>query len=133
MIIDAEAFYRYQPKFAIEFVDGAIRYQTENGRLPDLEDADLLICSTQMPGFSLTLKSWGLFNVSDITEVQFSRHAFDGLVLPSDKKAMILSLVESRSEESLPSDDVIRGKEAGIIFLLHGPPGVGKTFTAGQS
>lgn len=28
--------------------------------------------------------------------------------------------------------DFIRGKGSGLIFLLHGPPGVGKTCTAGE-
>lgn len=30
------------------------------------------------------------------------------------------------------SADFIRGKGEGLIFLLHGKPGVGKTYTAGE-
>lgn len=29
--------------------------------------------------------------------------------------------------------DFVEGKGSGLIFLLHGSPGVGKTFTAGMS
>ena len=31
------------------------------------------------------------------------------------------------------SADAIRGKGEGQVILLHGPPGVGKTLTAGQN
>lgn len=31
------------------------------------------------------------------------------------------------------STDFVKGKGEGLIFLLHGKPGVGKTYTAGMS
>jgi hypothetical protein len=31
------------------------------------------------------------------------------------------------------SPDFVKGKGEGLIFLLHGKPGVGKTYTAGES
>lgn len=36
------------------------------------------------------------------------------------------------SEQSSWSADFVTGKGEGLIFLLHGKPGVGKTYTAGQ-
>jgi flagellar biosynthesis GTPase FlhF len=36
-------------------------------------------------------------------------------------------------EDSSWSADFIKGKGEGLIFLLHGKPGVGKTYTAGAA
>ncbi len=57
---------------------------------------------------------------------------FQSLLLPQDQKEMIHSLVKIHSDERLSFDDVIKGKGRGMIFLLHGMPGVGKTLTAGM-
>ncbi|KAF5000735.1 hypothetical protein FDECE_11147 [Fusarium decemcellulare] len=65
--------------------------------------------------------------------------AFDQLVLPEGHKDMVLSLIaqhfrdkESASKESRETQqvDIVRGKGKGLIILLHGSPGVGKTTTA---
>jgi hypothetical protein len=45
---------------------------------------------------------------------------------------MISSLVDMNEGDNIHFDDWIRGKGKGIIFLLHGEPGVGKTYTAGE-
>jgi len=41
-----------------------------------------------------------------------------------------MGFVESQVETKNTFDDVIQGKGKGIIMLLSGPPGVGKTLTA---
>ncbi|RSL86169.1 hypothetical protein CEP51_002958 [Fusarium floridanum] len=62
--------------------------------------------------------------------------AFDRLVLPEGHKPMILSLIAQhfRDKESKGAQteqvDIVRGKGKGLILLLHGAPGVGKTSTA---
>lgn len=54
--------------------------------------------------------------------------------MANDQKGLIRALVQDnkRIQEDQPggSSDVIKGKGGGVIFLLHGPPGVGKTLTA---
>jgi DNA polymerase III delta prime subunit len=52
--------------------------------------------------------------------------------LAEEKKAVIAALVRSGQGSAVKFDDMIKGKGKGIILLLHGPPGVGKTFTAGE-
>ncbi|KAF4240499.1 hypothetical protein CNMCM8980_001148 [Aspergillus fumigatiaffinis] len=54
------------------------------------------------------------------------------LAIPEDKKKVIKSLTESRVRATTEGkfDDIIEGKGQGVIILLHGPPGVGKTLTA---
>ncbi|KAH8745241.1 hypothetical protein BGZ57DRAFT_975572 [Hyaloscypha finlandica] len=60
--------------------------------------------------------------------------AFGQLVLPEGHKTMVKSLVaqhfrDKESQEERQAD-IISGKGKGLIILLHGAPGVGKTTTA---
>ncbi|KAL8957512.1 MAG: hypothetical protein Q9193_005236 [Seirophora villosa] len=53
------------------------------------------------------------------------------LILNEDKKKMIRTLVENHAEmahKRVP--DIVEGKGNGLVILLHGPPGVGKSLTA---
>ena len=63
-------------------------------------------------------------------EIKWNESAFESLVLPSDHKELILALTESQVKNKDSFDDVIQGKGKGMIILLSGPPGVGKTLTA---
>lgn len=78
--------------------------------------------------------------------IEFQEHAFDQLVLAEDKKELIRAVARNAGggvdddEEDDEYDefyqdvgagiDVIANKGAASIFLLHGPPGCGKTLTA---
>ena len=97
-----------------------------------MSEEDFLICDWCLPGFSLTTKSWGLFSVAGIQDIIYQSTAFDSLVLAQDKKALLSSLINAQGNEETVFDDLIDGKGRGLIVLLHGPPGVGKTFTAGN-
>ena len=64
---------------------------------------------------------------------------FDDLVIPNEYKRIVKALVKSHALGSRPVEkgkrerqqiDLIRGKGKGLIILLHGVPGVGKTSTA---
>ncbi|KAH8807790.1 ATPase [Xylogone sp. PMI_703] len=89
-----------------------------------------LICKATVKGYSLKLKKWLYFFIDLIGEIVWNDNAFSTLVLPSDTKDLIMSFVESQVENKNKFDDVIEGKGKGIIMLLSGPPGVGKTLTA---
>ena len=78
-------------------------------------------------GYSFTAKAWAHVLVTGLHPIQFKDDAFDALVLDPQRKRLIKSLVVYGSEAF---DDVIPGKSGGSVFLLHGPPGVGKTLTA---
>jgi MoxR-like ATPase len=66
--------------------------------------------------------------VSGIESIQFNDRAFDQLVLAEERKQMIRALVRFGGDSDY--EDIIAGKRGGSVFLLHGPPGVGKTLTA---
>jgi ATP-dependent 26S proteasome regulatory subunit len=52
------------------------------------------------------------------------------LVLPDETKNLVLAFAQSQIRREQTFDDVIQGKGRGVIMLLSGPPGVGKTLTA---
>ncbi|KAJ0373437.1 hypothetical protein COL26b_008295 [Colletotrichum chrysophilum] len=79
-----------------------------------------------------------------LSDVEFS-NSFDDLVLPDNHSKTVRALVDTheslratRFSESRTSNplsigsclDLVKGKGAGLVILLHGPPGVGKTSTA---
>ncbi|CCD46142.1 hypothetical protein BofuT4_P116920.1 [Botrytis cinerea T4] len=86
----------------------------------------------------LLIMSYPKLNLGDITEVRRvdDKNGFDQLVLPKGHKDMVKCLIRQhfREKESKLADkdemDIVRGKGKGLIMLLHGAPGVGKTSTA---
>jgi SpoVK/Ycf46/Vps4 family AAA+-type ATPase len=81
--------------------------------------------------------------VDQIGPVRWNKAAFDRVVLPKRTKNLIKALVMVRKQTSESSavqfglkakhDDIIAGKGSGLIMLLHGGPGTGKTLTAGKA
>jgi hypothetical protein len=78
--------------------------------------------------------------VKNFSEAQFEESLIDSLVMDEDRKRTLKSLGKSYARknhkgETLDSEpwsaDFVQGKGSGLIFLLHGRPGVGKTCTAG--
>lgn len=74
------------------------------------------------------------------SEPNFQEDMINGLVMDSRRKSALKALAKSFArrnrfgqelEQSMWSADFVRGKGSGLIFLLHGVPGVGKTYTAG--
>jgi SpoVK/Ycf46/Vps4 family AAA+-type ATPase len=81
-------------------------------------------------GFSLSDKLWLEFNVEKVQPIEWNEEAFANLVLPSDRKMLLQSLVEAHNAELCGFDDFIKGKGRGLVVNLFGPPGVGKTLSA---
>jgi len=70
-----------------------------------------------------------LLFISQIRPIKWNEQAFDHLVLNLTKKKLIRALVKKHNFTN-ESTDVIEGKGNGLILLLHGGPGTGKTLTA---
>jgi AAA+ superfamily predicted ATPase len=102
---------------------------SEDSRAPLAED-QLLLCSPIVRGYSLKNKRWMEFFVDNIEEIEFNDQAFDSLVLQEDHKELILAFAQSQVKYKHAFDDIISGKGRGIIMLLSGGPGIGKTLTA---
>ncbi|KAF9310360.1 hypothetical protein BG003_008651 [Podila horticola] len=87
-----------------------------------------IFCWPAVVGFSFSAKAWGHVLTSGLDPISFYDQAFDQLVLPAERKMLIRALVRFGGEDN--TQDIIGGKRGGSVFLLHGPPGVGKTLTA---
>lgn len=109
-----------------------------------------------IPGYNLRTKKWGasrrilLFScpcllfpsyrilltlflvdldIDRIRSVKWNKVAFEHLVIEPETKEIIQALVTNQSETDHDAD-MIESKGNGLIMLLHGGPGTGKTFTA---
>ncbi|KAM0343578.1 hypothetical protein ACHAPU_008329 [Fusarium lateritium] len=102
----------------------------EDGQRVPLTEEELIMTSPIVRGYALKNKRWMEFFVDDVTEVKFNDKAFDSLVLPQDQKELILAFAQSQVKFKNVFDDIISGKGKGIIMLLSGGPGIGKTLTA---
>lgn len=97
-----------------------------------LTEDDFIICDYTIPGFCFTTKRWYTLQVNLIQDIEFNSEAFGSLLLPEHQKKMIHSLVKVHTSNGTGFDDLIKGKGKGMVFLLHGVPGTGKTLTAGK-
>ncbi len=88
---------------------------------------DFLLMYPRLMGFSFRAKQWGFIDASQVENISWRDDAFDKLVLDEKEKHVVKSLVEYSGSSF---EDLIDGKGGGCVFLLHGPPGQGKTLTA---
>ena len=95
-----------------------------------ITEKDLLLADCKIPGYALQNKRWCWFSVYGVQPVVFNKEAFGSLLIPARQKSLVHSLVKSHAGGDDEFDDLIAGKGKGLVFTLHGCPGVGKTFTA---
>lgn len=92
---------------------------------------DFLYClPPTIHGFDFTTKTWKTLDVDRITEVTWNKRAFSQLVAPPETKELIQAVVSAHGERKNMGLDIIEGKGQGLLVLLHGGPGTGKTLTA---
>ena len=132
-----------------------LRYTTK----VELSDRHYALMTPRMYGYALQERRWHAFHVDRIRDHETGSHklqdattAFEDLVLPKTHKALLRALVSNQTRQFRPlsptspehhpktpkppkvvedvSMDLVRGKGKGVIILLHGVPGVGKTSTA---
>ncbi|CAJ2512266.1 Uu.00g052810.m01.CDS01 [Anthostomella pinea] len=87
------------------------------------------LCPPFTLGYSLNRKNWCRFLVDNISDVRWKPSAWDELVLPDAEKLVLQSLVTSHEYSRNPRDHM-QQKGKGLVCLLHGTPGSGKTLTA---
>ncbi|KAL0938499.1 AAA family ATPase, partial [Colletotrichum truncatum] len=106
------------------------RVRQEVTDIDSLGEGSLMYCHYHILGFAFTTKRWASFAVSKITDVIWKEDAFDKVLLSEKKREMIKLLVQSHQADDDAFDDIIKGKGKGLVGLLTGSPGVGKTLTA---
>ena len=91
----------------------------------------LLYCPAKVLAFSLKDKTWKFVKISELKEVAFREDSFKKLVIKAKHKTVVKAMVRSYLSKEPTFGDLIQGKGRGLIVLLHGAPGTGKTLTAG--
>lgn len=108
----------------------ANRNNTRVEVLTSLTDEECLLATPWVKGLDLKTKEWALFCIDDLSPIAWNDAAFDHLVLPGNEKQLSWDFVENKALANNNFDDFVQDKGRGIIILMFGPPGVGKTFTA---
>ncbi|KAK5310624.1 hypothetical protein LTR70_009352 [Exophiala xenobiotica] len=97
-----------------------------------MTDEQCLLCPPRVFGFVLKLKMWAQLKLTGISPINVQRddEAFKELQMDQKMKDPWKQLVLQHSKKGSLLADLTHGKGNGLIVLLHGPPGVGKTLTA---
>ena len=86
----------------------------------EVPDEFLITFWPALVGFSFTAKTWGHVLISGLSDIEFQDRAFDRLVLSQDRKQLIRAVV--RSGTTVQTQDLISGKQGGLIFFIARPP-----------
>lgn len=123
---------------------------SKNGKLKDLfkphydelgkeehstwEPFQLMLCPPRVLGYVLQEKQWAQLDVNKLEVAEEERYekVLENLHLAGKdkgkkKKEFLMGLV--RNHGQLELRDIVAGKGEGLVFLLYGEPGVGKTST----
>ncbi|KAK0625594.1 Lon protease-like protein [Lasiodiplodia hormozganensis] len=134
-----------KPRYMIDMRTYHELHQTESSSIPEVaeaipmtagggsvpDDSFLLLLPATILGFGLHDKKWITLIVDKIKDIEWNSRAFGKLVLGHQKKEIIKALVTVHvASGKKPTTDIIEGKGNGLIMLLHGSPGTGKTLTA---
>lgn len=135
------------PKYMIDYKTYRQIHRTE-GQQPLATEAEMLqlgldmaseespgdITCTLMPsmivGYAFHDKKWRTLSMDHVQEVEWNHTAFNRLVLSPNKKDTIRALISVHLSAPPEDFDMVENKGNGLIMLLHGSPGTGKTLTA---
>ena len=95
------------------------------------ERSERMLCPPYNYGYSLARKDWCRFYIDCLSDIEWNRSALDILVLAESRKSVLEALVFSHDFPDLVRDET-KQKGKGLVILLHGSPGSGKTLTAGK-
>ena len=127
-MIDAETYKKLHPPAAWKNYGNRYLDASELNQEKPPRELEFLF-PPSIKGYNLRRKKWYEISVDYISDVTWNREAFRTLVVESKAKDLIQALVTSQLETE-KSTDLIAGKGNGLILLLHGGPGTGKTLTA---
>ena len=126
-MIDPVTYKKLHKSYARPLRDG-LGPELFSAEKPPADPFPLLLPAT-INGFNMRNKKWEELDVARISDVCWNTEAFDNLVVDDTTRKLIKALV-IRQLEADKGTDLIAGKGQGLIILLHGGPGTGKTFTA---
>ncbi|KAL7906381.1 AAA family ATPase [Trichoderma velutinum] len=93
------------------------------------DESFIYLAPLTIKSYHLKKKKWVDLQLDGLRDVSWNTRAFESLVLNKKTKRLIQALISNQIEAE-KSTDLISGKGNGLIMLLHGGPGTGKTLTA---
>ncbi|KAK0649225.1 P-loop containing nucleoside triphosphate hydrolase protein, partial [Cercophora newfieldiana] len=90
---------------------------------------DPVTCPPYVIGYSPRQKTWCRYFVDNLSEIEWKADPWDSLLLQDRHKRALKVLVESQPLPENPYDEE-QQKGKGLVVLLHGPHGTGKTLAA---
>lgn len=117
------------------------RWRHYIGELPQLDDGKLqgrlttdqhTFCPPRVLGFAVSQKKFVQLlvgNVRNNISQKDKEKPWEDFKLKGKDKETLRNLVTQHAKSEV-IEDVIQGKGKGLVVLLHGPPGVGKTLSA---
>jgi AAA+ superfamily predicted ATPase len=118
-----------KPKL-VEFDEGMTDGKNDStARIVRVVD-DEVICAPTVYGFVLREKVFGYFPVENLSPINWDSSAFDKVVMRKETKQLIRRIIEGFFKQSAPSSiNIISKRGNGMVIILHGEPGTGKTLT----
>jgi hypothetical protein len=124
------------PSSQRQYISGKIRELVEVDPKVKLEADDLqaLLSPGMIPGYSLLNKFWGYFHLYDpyLSSIEWKENPIHELQIEPKHKLLLGDLIAQHGIKKASMNDIVPGKGNGLIILLHGLPGCGKTLTAGK-
>lgn len=132
--LSVDAFLRCRTK-------GSRTFET-NPKALELRDEDLVLLPKRMFAYALRERRFLPIDLNLLKPVRREPGVFENLRIQRDYKDVVRGLVMSHFQKKAlerryadtategPGQDLIQGKGRGLVVLLHGVPGVGKTATA---
>jgi SpoVK/Ycf46/Vps4 family AAA+-type ATPase len=93
-------------------------------------EGQYLVCAALIEVFSLVDHVWYRVPVPELKLPEWTADPWDQLELSTQRKDLLKTLVNAHTNQLKRSEDVIKKKGKGLVFLFHGQPGLGKTLTA---
>ncbi|KAM7222208.1 hypothetical protein V8F06_002480 [Rhypophila decipiens] len=126
-----------------EFLQSTEILNFQNHDEQGFSDESLLLLPPRLYGYSLVDHKWFALDINHISDIppRSTTARFEDLVLPKGHGILLQALIKNHVREPRGSSsadevtgpvslDVVADKGKGLIILLHGVPGVGKTSTA---
>ncbi|KAL4739363.1 hypothetical protein BDV11DRAFT_215286 [Aspergillus similis] len=123
-----------------KFAAGSSRLEICDGKpIKDLDEDELMLLPRRVVAYAFRGRRFVMLDIESLSDPPQTDDFFQDLKINQSHKRMVISLVKSNLENQTTqklrptvslNQDLIRGKGSGLVILLHGVPGVGKTATA---
>ena len=119
-----------QRRFVCGKIRGIVDFQDKF--VPD--NLQALLSPGVIPGYSLSEKFWGYFriDVATLEPIEWKDDPTRDLHIDSKHRRIIGDLIKHHRSQQGSVEDIVAEKGTGLIILLYGSPGCGKTLTAGK-